>query len=422
MPYLFLLVGWALSRWLIVHQSYGPHHWIFGDVYYYFSEITKERTGGVALKEYPEANLWLIRLIDAFAPDAQSSIEHWYIGFILVLDLAFFALLLHRRHFLAGAFWVLFGLVVGPIYVTRLDLIPGLLVGAFAYLLARHPKVSAAFLGAATMMKLWPGVLATALVGGIKSKQSWLRIGVFLGTMATMALVTITTQGWDRLISPLRYQSERGLQIESIAATPFIVLAATGGGKYQIRYAESKSFEITGPGVELATQMASVALYLTVLFAAVVVVRRLASQSWRSWESIALSMVLIVAVLVTNKVFSPQYMVWLAPITAVALCFSHSWHAKANATMMLAITWLTHYVYPAHYDSLMTNNPDFMPTLALVVRNLLMLGLLGVTIAWWRFEARQPFRAEGSEQIPGDGVAKSIPSITKNRPKTAQSK
>lgn len=372
----------------MVKQTFGPQRWIFGDVHYYFSELAKERQGQVALKEYPEANLWLLRIIDRIAPDTQAGMEHYYVAFILLLDLLFFALLIHRRHLLAGAFWVAFGFLVGPIFLTRLDLIPGLLVGIFAYLLSRHPKVSAAFLGAATMMKLWPGVLATVLVGHYKSKQSWLRIGVFVGTLMVMALVTIITQGFDRLTSPLDYQTERGLQIESIAATPFIVLAATGGGGYTITYAASKSFEITGPGVTVATQLASVALYLTVLAAATVVVRRLTRQSWRSWESTALCMVLIVAVLVTNKVFSPQYMVWLAPITAVSLCISNGLFPKINAVLVLVITWLTQYVYPGHYDSLMTNHPDFMPTLALVTRNLLMVALLVVTILWWRSERK----------------------------------
>lgn len=377
----------------MVKRTFGPERWIFGDVYYYFSELAKERGGDVALKEYPEANLWLLRIIDHFAPDNQAAIEHYYVGFILALDLLFFAMLIHRKHYLAGVFWVAFGFVVGPIFLTRLDLIPGLLVGVFAYFVARHPKVSAAFLAAATMMKLWPGVLATTLVGHWKSKQSWLRIAVFAGTMLAMALVTITTQGFDRLLSPLDYQAERGLQIESVAATPFIVLAATGGGGFQIRYAASKSFEITGPGVDTATSLASIALYLTVLGAAAVVIRRLIRHTWRAQESIALAMVLILAVLVTNKVFSPQYMVWLAPITAVILCFNPNRLAKINAALVLVIIWLTQYVYPGHYDSLMTNDPDFMPTLALASRNILMVVLLVLTVVWWRREASAPVPA-----------------------------
>lgn len=372
----------------MVKQTFGPYRWIFGDVLYYFSDLAKEKSGGVALKEYPEANLWLIRVMDVFAPDNQTGIMNTYVGFILALDLLFLAVLIHRRHFLAGTFWVAFGFVVGPIFLTRLDLIPGLLVGVFAYLLARHPKVSAAFLAAATMMKLWPGVLATSLVGHWRSKQSWLRIAVFGGTMLAMALVTIVTQGFDRLLSPLGYQAERGLQIESVAATPFIVLAATGGGRYRIGYAPSKSFEITGPGVEMATTIASAALYITVLLAAVVVVRRLMRKTWDSSESIALAMVLIMAMLVTNKVFSPQYIVWLAPITAVILCFAPSRLAKVNAGIVLVITWLTQYVYPGNYDSLMTNDPDFMPTLALATRNILMVVLLVLTVIWWRREAQ----------------------------------
>ncbi|MEJ6013977.1 hypothetical protein WG936_09020 [Corynebacterium sp. H127] len=390
---ILLVLGWAVTRLLLVRQSFGRHRWIFGDVHYYFSEILKERSGQVALKEYPEANLWLIRLIDHFAPDSQTSIEYSYVGFILVLDFLFFLLLLRRGHRLASWFWVAFGLVVGPIYLTRLDLIPGLLVGVFAYLLARHQKLAAAFLGAATMMKLWPGVLAAVLVGHFKSLQSWLRIAAFGGTMVVMALITTLTLGFDRLLSPLSYQGERGLQIESVAATPFMVLASTGGGGYRISYAPSKSFEVVGPGVATATQVASLALYAVVLFAAFILLRRLTSLTWRASESVALAVVLTVAMLVTNKVFSPQYIVWLAPIFAVALCFSKSPKLRQAAVLVLVITWLTQLIYPANYTTLMTNDPDFLPTLLLTLRNAAMILLMVLSLQWWRWETRQPLAA-----------------------------
>ena len=384
---ILLLLGWAISRFYLVQQTFGRHRWIFGDVHYYFEEIAKERIGDIALKEYPEANLWLIRLIDRLAPDSVSSFEHYYVGFILALDLLFFALFFFRKHYLASWFWVAFGFVVGPIYLTRLDLIPGLLVGLFAYSLASRPNLAAAFLAAATMMKLWPGVLASVLVGHYRSLKSWLRLAVFGGTIVAMALATIMTQGFDRLLSPLGYQTTRGLQIESIAATPFVLLASTGSGSYQVSYASSKSFEITGPGVAVATQLASLALYAVVFFAVVIVVRALFRPEWRPQEAIPLALVLIMAVLVTNKVFSPQYVVWLAPIVAVSLCFTTTRPARRAAVLILVITWLTYLVYPVYYVALTTDHPELGPALLLSLRNILMLTLLALCVQWWRREA-----------------------------------
>ena len=46
----------------------------------------------------------------------------------------------------------------------------------------------------------------------------------WLALAAGLAVTALLTGGWTRLISPLRWQSDRGLQIESLWATPLMLI------------------------------------------------------------------------------------------------------------------------------------------------------------------------------------------------------
>ena len=62
--------------------------------------------------------------------------------------------------------------------------------------------------------------------------------------------MTIAVGGWSRLWSPLAYQADRGLQIESVSATPVMVRFAADPDGYRVCfYSPFKAYEITGPRV-----------------------------------------------------------------------------------------------------------------------------------------------------------------------------
>lgn len=399
-----LLVAWVLTRWHIHREAFGVSMWIFGDVNYYFDEMAKERAGGIALREYPEANLWLLRPLDRLCELTGWEHRLTYICFILLVDAFFLIALAAGKHWRSSWFWVAFGLVSGPIFISRLDLIPGMLVGMFALFLSTRPRVAAALLALATMMKLWPGVLATALVGPIKQSATWIRLAVFGLSMCGLALVTVVTRGVDRLLSPLDYQTVRGLQIESVAASPFMYLAAQNPGSYRIWYATSKSFEIAGPGVDKALILTSIAMQALLILAIVEVVLRCVSRTWQPNPSLALAIVLILGLLVTNKVLSPQYMMWLGPILAVALSRSKSWWLNVMTIIFMAVTYLTYYVFPAHYGDIIGGIPRVGVTNALVARNVLLLVMLVLAIVWWRREVR-------SAKQPAQPIAAQTPPV-----------
>ena len=116
-------------------------------------------------------------------------------------------------------------------------------------------------------MKLWPGVLAAGLVGRFNKSATWQRLLAFFCTIVAVCTVTIAASGTERLISPLSYQGVRGLQLESIPATFLLLQAHRTPGRWHLGYAPSKSFEISGPGVDTAMTWSSIATIAMLVFA-----------------------------------------------------------------------------------------------------------------------------------------------------------
>ncbi|MEJ6548741.1 hypothetical protein PQI66_04190 [Corynebacterium sp. USCH3] len=410
--------------WVIAHLA--PVSWIAaagtstGDVRYYFQGLAGLDPS--AMTEYPEVGTWPARLVERIATvggqrtDAASE-DAFVVGFVAlsVLVSGIFTWYLWRAARHGGPwpvwFWILFAGLSGPIFLTRLDIFPGLLVAGFAALLlggSRWARVATALLAVATMMKLWPGVLGATLVGGARRTATWVRVCWFFASLVVLCLVVVLAGGMDRLLSPLTYQGDRGLQVESIAATPWVFAAAlhaavaggapgADGTPWSISYASSKSYEIVGPGVDVTLTVTTVLTAAAIVAAVVWAVRRLLRDDWTPVGAVAFSMALIMLVIVTNKVFSPQYLAWIAPVTAVALLVSHDRTVRVIAALVLTAAALTTLVYPVFYDWLVVTPPYLVAAVALVLRNVTVV-VLAVTCVRWAREAGA--RATGSPGRP----------------------
>lgn len=362
-----------------------------GDVRYYHRALF----GGdpTAMTEYPDAGVWPLRLLgEVTGPDLPGFLLAFAVMMALV-DAAFLALLLLTRRpgrLTAAWFWVVFGVAAGPVLWLRLDLLPGVLVGVAAALLLVRPAWAAAVLAAATAVKLWPGVLAAGLVGGIRRTDTWLRLAVFSGTLAVLVAVTWATSGLARLLSPLTYQGDRGLQIESLAATPFLIRAHDRPGDYWTGYASSKSFEIVGPGTGVGATLADSAMVAVLLFAVVWAGRNLLADRWRVETTLAFSVLLILLLTATNKVFSPQYIVWVGPALAVALYATRSRLVQVMAALTVAAAALGTWIYPFHYGPLQADPATAVTEVTvLAVRNGVVVALTALAAVWLIRETRR---------------------------------
>lgn len=394
-------LGWIVSRLLLLRLILAEPM-PFGDVRYYHRGISG--VDPTTLAEYPDVGVWPVRLL-GWVTGAEG--VPFTIGFVIMtalVDAAVLALLLRgrERRLHAAWFWVFFGLATGHVLWLRLDLFPGVLVAGAAALLFTRPAVGSAVLALAAAAKLWPAVLAAGLVGGIRRSGTWVRVGSFAVALLGLVGLTWATAGPTRLLSPLSYQGGRGIQIESVVATPFLIRAHRDPGAYRVDYAASKSYEIQGPGTDLAVWAADVALYAVLAFALGWAVWQLRADRWRPRTAVALLLLLVLLLMVANKVFSPQYLVWVGPLLAVCLLVTRSRLVSLTAVLAVVAAALGLYVYPYHYDELWNSPADAGGVIAvLAVRNLLIVVMAVLAALWLAREVRVSGR--GGPDAPEQG-------------------
>ncbi|MCS4489221.1 MULTISPECIES: hypothetical protein [unclassified Corynebacterium] len=368
------------------------------DIHYYFASLTDPASSGTA--EYPPVGIWPAEVTLWLAGEDPERFLLTFIALILLCDAAFHGALIYgsrglgtKDRVFASVFWSLFAPLLGAVYLYRLDLYPAAGVGIAALFLFSYPALTAVFIGWATMVKLWPGLLAVASVRGYRNTRTYIDIGVGAITLTVLTIAVLLRSGVWRLLTPLTYQGERGLQIESVVATPLLFRAAQpGSDEYELFYAASKSFEITGPAVSLALSIASALMLLTFLMALTFALVVFRYDLWNPQLALSFMVSATSMLLVANKVFSPQYITWLGPMVAVAVVFCHRKLVSAIALLTLALAGLSHCIYPFHYaDLFSSDNPLAIGLVAIYLRNSLVVALMLISMAWTIVELRAAY-------------------------------
>ncbi|MBW8761625.1 MAG: DUF2029 domain-containing protein [Microbacterium sp.] len=297
---------------------------------------------------------------------------------ITVLDALAFGVLTRRSSAqprrIAAWFWCAALLFLGPIALYRIDAVTVPLAVIAGLWLTRRPVIAAALLTAGAWIKIWPGAL---LVAAVVAGRARLRM-LFAAALVTAGVVAVLFLLGARaeIFGFLTEQTGRGLQIEAVAATPFLWLAMTGGARIEYSF-DILTFQIVAPGADAVGSVLTPLMLLVVLavaaIGAVKAVRRAAFS--RLFPPLALS--LVVALIAVNKVGSPQFQTWLFAPVILWLVLDRT-RAKVPAAIVLALAALTCLVYPLNYDALL--RAEFLPILVLSVRNILLLVLLIVGI------------------------------------------
>lgn len=399
-----LLLFWSLAR-LVVFLVWGvitPE--TQGDVVYYYKHIDHMFAAGPqqTMREYPTPVLWILAVPWLLGLGTQRGYVILFVLIMLALDVAFSLSLWRRGARLrahAVMFWTLFVAAIGPTVYLRFDLITSVLAGWSLLLLgSRAWRASGALVGVGAAIKLWPALLWPALCGGGKTHRIRASLGFWV-TGGLLAVASLLWAGWDRLISPLTWQSGRGLQVESVWATIPMLGRALGLGDYAVAISRYQAFEIFGTGVPAWTTAASVATAVGLLG----IVLAYGLWWWRghgsTTEASAMMLLVVLVMIWSNKTFSPQYMIWLGgpQAAAFALLGGHSPESPGYSVerrrlwvISLAIltgTLLTGVVFPIGYDPLVRDSQTagyfrLLVTLVLAARNLLITVLLGYVVAW----------------------------------------
>ncbi len=374
---------WLASRALVVWLLLGPQTWVRGDLGYFAASLAALPHVGLAdtLVEYPLPGVVVIALPWLFVHlvGAPGSYDETVIAFSMVADAVFMVLLVcyaGRTRRAALIVWLLAVPALGATTYARFDLVPGILAGVALLLLHRHPRVAAGSAALATGLKLWPALVLPALAAPASTRRLVVRVVAVTGAVLATAIVVVA--GWGRLVSPLTWQAERGLQIESVAATPAMVGWALSRADYTVAFTEHHAYEVAGPGTKALLQVSGIASLLLVPLLLWLWALALRRGRDVTIETVAwLALTAVGAFMVTSKVLSPQYMLWLLPLAAAAVAVAQSRALRAWAALLLVATAATQVVFPVLYGQLtLSGDHAWWAVLALAVRNLLLVVLV----------------------------------------------
>src|SRR5512133_630074 len=388
-----IVIGWLITRLLMLVILAGFESFVVGDVYYYHRKINALFSAGLdrTLFEYPTPVVWILWLPYGASLGNRVGYLVAFIIFMLALDALFTYALWRssgRRHDTAIDFWLIFVPLIGPLSYLRFDMLPAVLAGGALLAARRKPWVTGALTGLGAAIKLWPALLIGAFLSYKPDRRP---AGIaFVVVGFGLALISLIFGGWLRLISPLTWQSDRGLQIESLWATPLMLARAVKPDYWTVDMSRYQAYEIFGSGVEAWVMISNIA---TLFGLALIILITIRAFRYDGSTPVAIGFVIvaIVAIMtITNKTLSPQYLLWLGGPMAALLAFrpqalpGEQPAINRMAGQLLILALLTQLVYPLLYDSYLGLQGHVMIIIASIVTAIRNLALVAFTVeACW---------------------------------------
>jgi hypothetical protein len=397
----WLWVGSRAAMMVMLGLLGGP---VTGDVLYYARSLHTMFSGGTlrqTLQEYPVPVFGI--MLPQYLAGALNSVAFafLFVASMLAVDAAFTAFLWRvtgRRRSNAVTFWLLFVPAIGPLACFRFDLVPAVLTGTALLAVVRRPRWTGALTALGTALKLWPIVLLPVFMLRRGGRATVLR--AFLVTGAVLGAISLAVAGYSRLASPINWQSARGLQIESLPATPLMLARAVHPhGTWTVGTSKYKATEIFGAGVHAMLLLSTLATAAGVLVLAWLWLRcrRVPDLPLVTlgWLILAAAAVLTV----TNKTLSPQYILWLGgPVAALFVLAPRDPAVHRAARVLITLSLCTQVIYPIYYAKLVNVGWHTLPmTLLLAFRNALLVGLavLACVEVWRRTRVVEVAEATG---------------------------
>lgn len=370
--------AWSLTRLGLVAAALlgGSRTPIFGDPLLIWSAANGLPVEGEVptITEYPalvRSLTWAAEIV----PSRGAFVALWLVA-ALVIDAAL-AVVLARRSPRSGWMWIVTGALLGPVVWTRIELLVALLCVLAVLNRRGRPGTAGLLLGLAALIKLWPLALAATLLPG----KRCLRFGFFAAaTVLIGMLVDLLVLGPSSVTDPWVYQSERGLQIESLLATVPMVLAHGENPASVIEF-EFRAYQLrtdVPPSLDLLS-LGAVVLTGTVLM---VVIARAPHREQEERRAVATALLAVVIVAV-NTVFSPQYVLWFLALIALALAERRV--PRPLPLVVGAVCVLTQMIFPWGYRALVFG--ETWALAALVMRNVALLAL-GILLVVWLVKLR----------------------------------
>jgi hypothetical protein len=381
-----LAVGWAAVLWVPPVSNERVN-----DLFVYRSFALPVLDGGLPYRdvflEYPPLAAPAIAL-PALAGRSEEAFRLAFAGWTLLLATAVVLLCgalaartggEPRRALLAAA---LMPLLCGALVRTHFDLAPvALTLGALLLLALDRPRAGLAVLGLGVMTKGFPLVVAPvalAWVGARLGRRAALRSAAALAAVVAVLSLGALASSPRGAADALDFQLDRPVQVESTPAAALYALDGLGAGR---------ALRVTGhrsDGLRHPAAGAVAGVLLAAMFGAVALLALLAAR--RPGEPCALvlaSLAAVVAFVALGRVLSPQYVVWIVPLGALAL----AWRLGALALSVALAALLTQLEFPARYFDLLGRDPAAVALVCL--RDAILIAVLALAV-----RALQPRREQ----------------------------
>ena len=359
-------------------NHYQGQTYVTGDVSLYASWADPilhgdRRTYEDVKVQYPPGSLPFMLLPDVGSPGPSGYLVRFVVEMVLVGLAAFGGLYLLARRYASAAgmwIWALALPALGPIVYDRVDLPPAAATiwGLAAFDSGALPAAGAWF-GFATAAKLYPVLLVPQLVAAARRRAPVLAGFFVLVAAAVLPFVTELRSLWS---SVLGYHSARGIQAESNWGLA-LLFASHAGHPTRVVY-EFGSFNVLSPASEVLKRASEAASIAAVAGGAAVAWLRRAAGAGTLAGTMFGTLALVMS---TGTVLSPQYLVWLMALGAVAATADRRF--LLPAALIVPMGALSQEIYPFFYGDLLTAHPRELVILA--VRNGLLLASAGWALA-----------------------------------------
>jgi hypothetical protein len=219
-------------------------------------------------------------------------------------------------------------------------------------------------------MKLFPALIAAL---AMLWEAARLQASRARGTVAFLLVIAVGAAGWfflggANVLDSFRYHADRGLGIETLYAGAVLAWGQLTGVDVPWVIEHKAVHLVPEWGARLAALSTPIEA-ATVLFVMI--------KFWRSGmtDGVRYAGALVLAALVTSKVLSPQYLVWLFPFV-VAL---RGWTGSRARWLFIFICIITALIYPGPAFAQILDHQG-TAIFVLNLRNLLLLALLGLVL------------------------------------------
>jgi Glycosyltransferase family 87 len=365
-PVDLVVVGlWLLTRAVLLVVSLNPRLYsasLFGDIRFYGAKVERMFQGELPYRdvatEYPPGSV-PFTILPALVVGTGGGYRLAFACEMLAVDAVGLWAATRLSRVVDGArrriplAYVLAMVAVGPLLVLRFDIVPAVCV-LLAAAMAAEGRFgwAAAALGYGTAAKIFPGVVAPLLVLGLVPALGWWRslsrtVPAFLagfGLTVVPALLLSVRGTADSVL----YHVERGVQIESLWAN-LIGIAHLFGLPARVVYGFG-AYDLASDVSGVAKALSGVATAAALGAAAWLVWRRARAEGGLGPADWAGAFTMgVFAFVLTSRVLSPQYLVWLcAPMVGLAGVLA----GRRALWTLVAAAVVSQVVFPFRYTQL----------------------------------------------------------------------